>query len=167
MHNYPIDYQHMTKIIHPNLQKQLENFDGVDSGSFSIPSDTISPFYARVAREIIDNWKFRNYPKSVEENKQIFEKYSQFLESHGIFPILFLPPMVKDLQDEFPREKLDELFSFIYDLMNRYRFALVDGWKIPGFNDHDFMDICHMNLSGAQKFSKILNDLVMKLESQR
>ena len=167
LHNYWIDREVLVKFIRPEHLQKLRESAKTFHYEYKLPTTTMSLSAALDASNEISTWGRKSYPDTVAENKKILEDYLALLDSHEIFPILFLPPMMKEYQDGFCREKIDELFSFIYDLMKRHRFAIVDGWKMKGFIDYDFRDINHLNINGARKFSKILNDLVMKLESQR
>ena len=157
LHNYWIDAKIMHQILLPEFveehKSKSENLDYRPEFS----TDTISLGNAIEAYYKIDEWNRKNYPETVSENKQILEKYLQLLESNRIFPILFLPPMMKDYQDRFCREKLRELIFFLKELLQSYDFIFINGWMLDGFDDCDFRDIDHLNVYGSQKFSIVVS----------
>ena len=123
---------------------------------------------ARVnARKRIDVWKDRSYPSTVKENFQIFDDYLTLCEKNNIRPIMFNPPLTEGYMRYFDRQKLDEFYYLVSELQKKHPKAVFcDGWKFEGFSDDYFVDVDHMNLNYAAKFSEILNGVIEQLESE-
>ena len=170
MHNFSLSYDELTKVFQLGFLHQLDDdfkkYNDNHKENLKIFEQNISFDFALQARNKIDHWKDRQYPATVEENKKILDDYLTLLEKCNIQPILFLPPMVKEYEKNFSKEKIDELFAYLNELYRRHNFIFVNGWAMNDFDDHDFFDIDHLNINGARKFSSKLNEIIMKLERQ-
>lgn len=117
------------------------------------------------ARERIDKWKNRNFPKTRTENIKILDDYLTLCEENDIRPIMFLPPMTEGYAKYFSKQKLDEFYYLVKKACGKHSSAIfIDGWKLQGFTDEDFFDVDHMNVRGAAKFSAFLNDFIESLK---
>ena len=117
------------------------------------------------ARERIDKWESRNFPKTRAENIKILDDYLTLCEENHIRPIMFLPPMTEGYAKHFSKQKLDEFYYLVKKACGKHSSAIfIDGWKLQGFTDEDFFDVDHMNIQGAAKFSAFLNDFIESLE---
>lgn len=117
------------------------------------------------ARKGVDGWKNKSYPETVKENVKILDDYLTLCEKNKVRPIMFLPPLSDVYKKHFNRKILDEFYYLIREAQKKHpSAAFLDGWKLQGFSDDDFMDIGHMNLQGAAKFSTMLNNAIESLE---
>lgn len=86
-------------------------------------------------------------------------------EENNIRPIMFLPPMTEGYMKYFSRQKLDEFYYLVEQACRKHSSAIfIDGWRLQGFTDEDFLDVDHMNIRGAAKFSAFLNDFIESLK---
>ena len=116
-------------------------------------------------RKAAEAWKDKFYPKTVKENKKIMHDYLSLCEANNIKPILFLPPMLTDFIESYPKNRLDEFYTILREILSRHpTAAFMDTWKIKGLTYDDFADNGHVNVVGAAKFSYILNQFVMQFE---
>ena len=116
------------------------------------------------SRKRIDVWKDRSFPDTRAENLKIFDDYLTLCEKNKILPIMFLPPMTEGYKKYFNKQKLDEFFSVVQDALQKHKTAkFFNGWALQGFIDTDFLDVDHLNLQGAEKFSVALNDFIEKI----
>ena len=116
------------------------------------------------SRKRIDVWKDRSFPETRAENVKIFDDYLTLCEKNKILPIMFLPPMTEGYKKYFNKQKLDEFFSVVQDALQKHKTAkFFNGWALQGFIDTDFLDVDHLNLQGAEKFSVALNDFIEKI----
>lgn len=105
----------------------------------------------------------RTFLETRDENIKILNDYLTLCEKNNIRPIIFLPPMCEGYKKYFSKEKLDEFYQILEDAMKKFPDAIfVDGWKISQFTDEDFFDPDHLNLAGAEKFSEILNNIIVQ-----
>ena len=170
MHNFPLSYEELTKIFKPSfLAKLNEDFKSYVvkfKEDLEFAARPISYYFALQALKDIDHWDNRYYPATVEENKKILDDYLTLLEKFHIQPIFFLTPMIKEYCDRFNKKMLQELFDYLNELYRRNDFIFVNGWAMNGFDDYDFWDIRHLNVTGAKKFSAKINQIVMQLEGK-
>ncbi|AVQ44398.1 TPA: chemotaxis protein [Clostridium sporogenes] len=103
----------------------------------------------------------KNYPKTVEENKEIFRKYLKLLKENNIKPILVVFPASKYYVKYFSEEIEKEFKSIITNFMEDFDFQYIDYFKSNLFNDEDFSDTSHLNPKGAEKFTNMLNEKIM------
>ena len=108
--------------------------------------------------------KSKDFPATREENIKILDDYLTLCEKNNVCPIMFLPPFTEGLKKYFDKQKLDEFYYLINQLLKKHSAAtFLDGWKLKVFSDSDFYDTSHLNLNGAAKFSKIFNDFIESL----
>lgn len=166
LHNYWIDYETVKNFLRPEFLKSMQDRAAVYEFNYELPTSTMSLENAIDAMNEIESWSRKNYPATVEENKKVLEDYLTLLEKCNIQPILFLPPMYKEYEENFSREKINELFAYLNELYRKHDFIFVNGWAMNGFEDQDFRDINHLNINGAKKFSAKINEIVMQLEGK-
>ncbi|KEI97149.1 chemotaxis protein [Clostridium botulinum A2B7 92] len=99
----------------------------------------------------------KNYPKTVEENKEIFKNYLKLLKNNNIKPIVVVFPASKYYTKYFSKKIEDEFHSIINDFKKEYEFQYIDYFRSDLFEDDDFTDVSHLNPKGAEKFTQILN----------
>lgn len=54
----------------------------------------------------------------------------------------------------------NEFRSIINEIGKLYDFQYIDYFRPELFTDDDFVDVSHLNGDGAEKFTKILNNLI-------
>lgn len=100
----------------------------------------------------------KDYPQTVQENQQIFEEIMKLLKENQIKPIVVVCPVT-----EFYRRNIDgdriiaEFEKIITSFQNRYEFQYLDYFESSLFEESDFMDYSHLNLKGAEKFTRLLD----------
>ncbi|BDB02539.1 chemotaxis protein [Clostridium botulinum] len=100
----------------------------------------------------------KNYPKTVEENKEIFKNYLKLLRDNNIKPIVVVFPASEYYTKYFSRRIEDEFHSIINEFEKEYDFQYIDYFRSDLFGDDDFTDVSHLNPKGAEKFTQILNE---------
>ncbi|OPJ55122.1 chemotaxis protein [Clostridium oryzae] len=120
--------------------------------------------------EYEDNWLIgkkqanidcnKNYPETVKENIQIVKDYIKFLEDHNVKPIIVVYPATKYYTENFSKRIEDEFHFIINQIEKKYNFQYIDCFRSDLFTDDDFRDVSHLNLRGAEKFTKILNEKI-------
>lgn len=119
------------------------------------------------ARNTIDGWATKDYPRTRDENVKILDDYLMLCEANNIRPIMFLPPMTEGYMKHFNKQKLDEFYYLTEQACKKHSSAVfVDGWELQGLNDTDFYDVYHLNIKGAAKFSAYLNNIIEQLDAQ-
>lgn len=102
----------------------------------------------------------KDYPQTVKENTQIFKEYLELLKEHNIKPIVVVSPASKYYTEHFSKRIEDEFHSIISDVKKEYDFQYIDYFRSDMFEDMDFWDVSHLDLQGAEKFTKILNETI-------
>jgi len=100
----------------------------------------------------------KNYPKTVEENKEIFKNYLNLLRDNNIKPIVVVFPASKYYTKYFSKRIEDEFHFIINEFKKKYDFQYIDYFRSDLFEDDDFTDVSHLNTKGAEKFTQILNE---------
>lgn len=111
----------------------------------------------RIGRESAARDCNKNYPKTVEENEKIFEEYLELLKIYDIKPIVVVYPVTRYYSRYFSDRIEDEFHSIINRIKLEYDFQYMDYFRSSLFEDDDFGDVSHLNRSGAEKFTNILN----------
>ncbi|WP_353846120.1 MULTISPECIES: chemotaxis protein [unclassified Clostridium] len=102
----------------------------------------------------------KNYPKTVNENIEIFESYLKILKDNNIQPIVVVFPTSKYYNKYFSKRIEDKFHSIINEAEEKYKFQYIDYFRSERFNDDDFQDVSHLNINGAEKFTQILNQII-------
>ena len=64
------------------------------------------------------------------------------------------------IQNNFSERIENEFRSIINEIGKLYDFQYIDYFRSESFTDDDFGDVFHLNRDGAEKFTKILNNLI-------
>lgn len=102
----------------------------------------------------------KNYPRTVKEYTEIFKDYLKLLKKNNIKPIVVVFPATKYYTKYFSKRIEDEFKYIITETQKEYDFQYVDYFRSELFYDEDFKDVSHLNIKGAEKFTKILNELI-------
>jgi lysophospholipase L1-like esterase len=102
----------------------------------------------------------KDYPATVEENIQIFKEYLKLLKEYNIKPIVVVFPASECYTKYFSKRIQDEFYEIINKTKKEYFFQYIDYFKSKLFDDNDFRDVSHLNEKGAEKFTKILNEII-------
>ncbi|HTB32152.1 MAG TPA: D-alanyl-lipoteichoic acid biosynthesis protein DltD [Bacteroidia bacterium] len=79
------------------------------------------------------------------------------LKKRNITPVFFTPPITSCYFKFVPKEHLDTMYSTVSGFCDKYKCRYLDYVSDKRFQNSDFADCNHLNSSGAEKFSKILN----------
>lgn len=102
----------------------------------------------------------KNYPETVNENKQILKDYLQLLKKNEIQPIIVICPASKYYTEYFSQRIEEEFHSIIREVAQEYNFQFMDYFRSEEFHDDDFQDVSHLNIRGAEKFTRMLNEKI-------
>lgn len=102
----------------------------------------------------------KDYPNTVSENQAIFREYITFLKNHNIKPIVVVFPASKYYTKYFSDRIENEFHTIINKFKAEFKFQYIDYFRSNLFNDDDFEDVSHLNSKGAEKFTKILNEVI-------
>ena len=171
LHNFWLPAEKYKRIFREeflNIRLPLENIDLNNIFYQKSSSTKFVDINARInARKRIDVWQNKKFPDTVKENFQILDDYLTLCEKNNVRPIMFLPPLTEAYMRYFNRQILDEFYYLVSEIQkNHPKSVFFDGWKLEGFSDDYFVDVDHMNLNYAAKFSEILNGVIEQLESE-
>ncbi|MCQ2023709.1 chemotaxis protein [Clostridium butyricum] len=108
----------------------------------------------------------KNYPKTVEENIEIFEEYIELLIKNNIQPIIIVFPTTSYYYENFSEIIENEFKNIIKSMNVKYKFAYLDFFRSKYFDSEtDFVDVSHLNRIGAEKMTQYINEYMKKMYS--
>lgn len=153
-----IDEGDVNSVIADKIFKKSEN----DVFEFNWNSTTLNQYDNKLE---LGKWQAekdcdKNYPNTVSENQAIFREYITFLKNHNIKPIIVVFPASKYYTKYFSDRIENEFHTIINKFKAEFKFQYIDYFRSDLFNDDDFEDVSHLNSKGAEKFTKILNEVI-------
>ena len=169
LHNFhiPIDeYRKFFRAEYLASRLPLEPFDLNNPYYMKVPLSFMTRQTRLKSLKIRDGGGGKDFPETRNENIKILDEYLTFCERNNIRPIMFLPPMPEGYMKTYSKYRIDELRHFVMLACRKHPSAIfIDGWRLQGFNDRDFLDYGHMNIQGAAKFSAFLNSIIEQLDA--
>ena len=93
-------------------------------------------------------------------NKKLGEIIKE-CETKEVNVILFTPPAWKEYEDQLNKKQLDLMKHSIHEIAEKYKnvnyFSFMNDNR---FKKEDYRDADHLNIEGAKKFTKLLNEIV-------
>jgi hypothetical protein len=153
-----IDEGDVNSVIANKIFKKNEN----DVFEFNWNSTTLNQYDNKLE---LGKWQAekdcdKDYPNTVLENQAIFREYITFLKDHNIKPIVVVFPASKYYTKYFSDRIENEFHTIINKFKAEFKFQYIDYFRSDLFNDDDFEDVSHLNSKGAEKFTKILNEVI-------
>ncbi|MFT8351709.1 hypothetical protein [Clostridium saccharoperbutylacetonicum] len=102
----------------------------------------------------------KNYPDTVSENKKILFNYIKFLNDRNIKVYIVVFPVTKYYSRYFCAILKEEFYNIMEELNKKCEFTCIDYFDSNEFSDEEFSDSSHLNICGAKKFTKILNEII-------
>ena len=99
-------------------------------------------------------------PENLEFNIPLLNSFIEKCKNKKIEVILFTPPAFHNYYDHIIPEKYQRMQDEISQIVLKYNLPYYDFLKDPRFNTSDFYSIDHVNDLGAEKFSRIMNEIV-------
>lgn len=100
----------------------------------------------------------KNYPLTVQENLQIFEEILELLTENQVKPIVVVGPTTEFYREHINGNRIIADFEkIISSFQNKYGFQYFDYFISDLFKEADFIDYSHLNLKGAEKFTRLLD----------
>ncbi|WP_339179793.1 hypothetical protein [Oceanobacillus sp. FSL W7-1293] len=165
-----VNYQKYNKLIRPNeehmpyqnfellnhifVERFQEKFDSLEQDS----KDNIEIHKERENLAKVHSRK--DYPKTVDENKNYLHDYLQLLLEKGVKPIFVIHPQANAYRKYFHPQMINAFKSIINDFTSIYDIEKVDLFSSSEFTNDDFFDVHHLNSKGAKKVSKIINKYI-------
>lgn len=103
------------------------------------------------------------YPLTFDENTGILEKFIKFLYLNNIKILVFIPPFPKIFNEHTPAEMKRSTLEVLKNLQNKFKFHILDLSEDPAFTDNYFADWSHLNTSGADLTTAMLNDYMNQI----
>jgi hypothetical protein len=98
--------------------------------------------------------------KTGEKNLQLVSDFIETCQSRNIHIILITPPVSHYYYDNINPKKYQAMQEDINQLVEKYNLTYHNYLKDPRFATADFYSIDHVNDLGAEKFSRILNEVI-------
>lgn len=84
------------------------------------------------------------------------------LNKRNIKPVFFIPPFTTCYNKFMDKNRLKTIDSTITELCKTYHCKWYDYHNDPRFSDSDFREVTHLEKDGAIKFSKIINEEILR-----
>lgn len=107
-----------------------------------------------------DHNRLKKHLSSRKENGIIVQEMTQYLHKKEIKPIFTIFPFTRFYNYYIDEEYKKDIFSLLDSLPYEVEFLDMNDY-IDMFEDEDFLDTDHLNLTGAKKASKLLNDFIV------
>lgn len=162
-----VDYQKYNKFIKPNeesipvLSFNLINdlfIDGfLHKFDFLKPCNKDPKKLQQGRKNLARIHSSKNFPDTVQENKDYLHNYIKLLLEKDIQPIFIIHPQPKDYREHFCSKMIYEFNTIINKFISQYNVKKIDLFSSDEFTNSDFFDLHHLNIEGAKKVSKIIN----------
>jgi DltD protein len=155
-------YGNWTTIKYASKNWKINEAPLLKSNGF-MPKDTVS-FYGEI-NDSTGHGRFLVHQNEKREGrrKEIENDLSQFVEKlhqRNIKVVFFSTPLYKTYSQYLNKTELTENTQFIESLCTKYNFKYWNFSNDSRFLITDFANNDHLNERGAEKFSRILNDLM-------
>lgn len=101
-------------------------------------------------------------PEHIAENVDAVEKMLTELQQRHVETIFITAPMAKGLLPHLNAARLEQTATITREIAARYHLTYLNYVSDPRFNTEDFADPIHLSKGGALKFSRILNDEIIR-----
>ncbi|MEY8235982.1 hypothetical protein AALA36_09635 [Lachnospiraceae bacterium 66-29] len=106
-----------------------------------------------------DHNRLKKHFQSRKENGRIVQEMTQYLYEKGIKPIFAIFPFTRFYNYYIDDAYKKDIFSLLDSLPYEVEFLDMNEY-MDLFEDDDFLDTDHLNLTGARKASKLLNEFI-------
>jgi hypothetical protein len=141
-----------------NPQKLKRN--GLFSWSFDVIKDGSNTDIP--AKKRLDYFDSVMHPENIPYNLQLLESLLKDCADHHIAVVFITTPTYSSYYNQMDKGEYQSMLDNINFLSSRYNVPYYNYFKDPRFNASDFLDIDHLNPTGAIKFTKILNQEVVR-----
>lgn len=153
-----LDFEvHPSVDIYKPVEKGFIAFEGRDSLNFNHEAYLVS---SKWYTEVIDE---------SDEKEEIVEDLEDFIEillEEGVTPILFTPPTYREYNTYLDQSYINDNIQTSEYIAQKHGIKYWDFHDSKLFYIKDFHDMEHLNIEGALKFSKMLNDSIKKIEGE-
>ena len=101
-------------------------------------------------------------PGNIPENIHCLEKIIKELKDKGVFPVIITTPVYRTYSDNADIQRYGRLQKNIENLCTNSNIKYFNYFSDPRFVIEDFVNDDHLNPKGAEKFSKIINEEILK-----
>ena len=101
-------------------------------------------------------------PENIAENRRYFEEMLDALKARGIRAVLFTTPCFRTYYEKMSPEVYRLMQDEVQRLRQKYGLDYYNYLTDPRFGVEDFSDSDHLSTKGAEKFTEILRDEVVK-----
>lgn len=102
--------------------------------------------------------------ENIAVNVQLLKRIIKMAQDHHVKVLLITPPASNEYQKLLSSNKLKKVINISSDLAKYKDVFYLNFLSDPRFNDADFYDSDHLNVDGAEKLSKIINQLITKYQ---
>lgn len=136
-----------------------EQFNIIRNIGINVRFDSNSLNEEQKAREIYlaERWN-ETYSETVKENIKIFREILEYLNNKNIKAVVVTNPTTNFYKNYFPQNCRQEFLDIIGKLKGEFDYTFIDAYERVDFEDDNFYDSSHLNISGMEKFTKIINE---------
>lgn len=110
--------------------------------------------------ERVKNEGNKHYPITVNENYNILIEYIQLLIKNNIKPIIVICPVTNFYKSNFSQYIYNEFLNLVNNVQYKFnnQIQVLNYYESSSFEELDFYDSSHLNIYGAEKFTKRLQE---------
>ncbi|MBR1553696.1 MAG: hypothetical protein IJ631_06790 [Schwartzia sp.] len=165
-HHFPLDSNQWRQLMYPLITRELRAiekekgaFDFNDPIGLCTQMDFVMGSAQRLAaRKRAESWKWKRFPCTVKENKDILRQYIRLCHEKQILPILVIFPVTDIFRKFFSKQILEEFYGYVDELQKEENVLMLDYFASDAFSHQDFYDIDHLNRTGAKKVSSMIDE---------
>jgi hypothetical protein len=141
-----------------NMTNKMHQDGWREVGSQGITDDNESNRAGKQSIEYIES--ILKDPKDTQYNISLLASFIEKCQAKNIKIILFTPPAFHNYYDYINPNKYQQMQEQITQLVTQYHLEYFDFLRDGRFVAADFHSIDHVNDLGAEKFSRIMNELI-------
>ena len=143
----------------PRSYKLKYNEDGFTVNDFNDRFLSLKYDSLEITKTAVNPFKYDG-AKLKKLNEEFVEKTIERCQKKGVTVILYSPPFYPSLGNKLPKDVLEYSDSFANVLCNKYNLKYYDFLFDKRFKVTDFKNDNHLNPTGAEKMTKIMDSLI-------
>lgn len=168
---HPWDIHIYSKILHfgnyTAFQIALHGFNvdlvrGYHDNGWAIKMKKSPALNDSVGEALMDGYKADFKKANLDSNINYLKFLIEALNKRGIHPVIYTTPMSAHGYKYMKANRIKTMDSVINSMCSTYNCPWYNYMKDSRFSDSDFKDVGHLNPEGAAKFSRILNEEILK-----
>ena len=145
-----------------NFKVVINDYNASENGWYGADPDIKLDTSEDAAKKIITFYNSLMHEDLLVKNEQYLETIVSELTKKKIIPVLITTPVYKSFSNLMDHGRTEVTDEFVRSICRKYHCDYFDYLKDSRFDISDFDNADHLNKKGAEKFSKIINEDIIK-----